>query len=193
MIFASKHEEASFKERLYFDKMIEEYKIFPTDKWSYFKTSYLGYDDYDYSATNKKTGKRLVIEIKVRDRIWDGYVYEIKKHKKLMEIKKSDPSNITILYVNSTPSGTYIWNIDDIIGKYKPVWIYMNKSTMTSRTEKEKKKVYLLNSSDAIKFVPFKYTDKLMYEFERREAEKNKPKSRTRCIFEGLEMDKNNK
>jgi hypothetical protein len=107
-----------------------------------------------------------------------------------MQIKSSDPSNITILYVNSTPSGSYIWNIDDIIGKYKTTMVSMNKSTMNSRTEKKRKSVYLLNPSDAIKCVPFKYTDKLMVEFERNEIEKNKPKSKTRCIFEGMEMDK---
>lgn len=190
MYFTDKYEEASFKERLYFDKLIELHNIFPSDKWTYYKTSYLGYDDYDYSATNKITGKRLIIEIKIRDKSWGGYVYETKKHKKLMDIKKTDPNNITILYVNSTPSGTYIWNIDNIIGKYKTTWVEMNKSTMNSRTEKKRKRVYLLETSDAFKSVPFKYTDKLMIEFERREIEKNKPKSKTRCIFEGMEMDK---
>jgi hypothetical protein len=189
MYFTDRFEEASFKERLFFDNLIEEFKLFSPEKWTYYKTSYLGKDTYDYFAQNKITGKKFYIEIKIRDRNWDGYVYETKKHKALMKLKNQDPNNTSILYVNSTPSGTYFWKIDDIIHKYKTTLILMNKATMGGDNKKEKKSVYLLNPDDSSKKLDFRYLDKFMILYERKQNELNKPKSKVRCIFDDPSLD----
>jgi hypothetical protein len=189
MYFANKFEEASFKERLFFDKLIEEHKLFTPDKWTYYKTSYLGKDHYDYFALNKITGQKFYIEIKLRDCRWNQYVYETKKHKSLMQLKNQDPDNTTILYVNSTPDGTYFWKIDDIISKYKTSIVMMNKNTMDGKYEKVKKRVYLLDPNDASKHLKFRYLDKFMVQYENDEKKRNQPKSRVRCIFDDLDQN----
>lgn len=148
-LFINAYEKASYIERLAFRNFTKLYNLFTND--NVLETHYGGNDVYDYLITRKKDNgyKRLIIEIKVRDKIHPTYIYENKKHKSLSKVKAIDSENNTILYINMTPNGTYVWNIDKIISKYKLVDKEMNKATMTSTTDKENKKCYLLNTEDA--------------------------------------------
>ena len=149
--FANAFEEAAYKERIYFNNLLKVYpNLFSEDKWIIDQTHYTDYTRYDYVLWSKANlYKRFIVEIKIRSEAYDNYVYETKKHKDLMKVKNLSPDDIGILYINSTPNGTYIWNIDKIIDNYKPIVKEMNIATMASRTDKEDKKVYMLDPKDA--------------------------------------------
>lgn len=158
-MFINKFEEAAYKERLFFNNLINLYKLFPIEDWLITETPYTGNDSYDFLVQHKQTYKLFIIEIKIRKTAFsDGYFYETNKHKSLSQIKNINPDYNTILYINSTPDGTYIWNIDNIIDKYKPIKKEMNIATMTSY-EKEQKGAYQLLITDA-KHYPYHWDDK---------------------------------
>jgi len=181
MKFNDGFEEAAFKERIFFNGLRNKFNLFPEENWTIDETHYTNYTKYDYMIHSKKEIKRYIVEIKVRTDNYENYIYESKKHISLSAIKNIDETRNTIIYINSTPQGTYIWNIDKIIHKYKPILKEMNIATMRSRTEKEDKRVYLLKPEDA-KFVDYTYDQKdfikIMAEYKRKEDEKKKPKSR---------------
>ena len=154
-------EEASYKERLAFKNWRQLYKLFPEEKWTVFITPYDGVDVYDVLVQNNQY-KRIIIEIKIRNEfatkcgLEEGFIYESKKHKSLSQVKDLDPENNTIMYINFTTNGTYVWNISKI--DLKPIKKVMNKATMNSKSDKENKTTYLLKVEDA-KFYPYIYDD----------------------------------
>lgn len=149
-LFANKFEEAAYKERLFFRNLRKLYNLFPDDKWFICETHYTDTQRYDYLIYTKEGQiKRLIIEIKIRSTVEEDYFYETIKHNSLTKAKNLDPDNNTIIYINSTPEGTFIWNIDKIITNYKPTTRKMNAATMASTTNKEDKDVYCLNKEDA--------------------------------------------
>lgn len=159
-MFTNPYEEASYKERLFFNNLIKLYNIFPEDKYYISETPYTDTANYDYIIFDKNKYKRFIVEIKIRTKAFeDGYVYEKNKHQRLTKAKDLDPENNTIMYINSTPNGTYIWNIDKIISKYKLTKREMNSHTVISK-EKENKDVYLLNTQDAFKHFEYHWDDK---------------------------------
>ena len=159
-LFASTFEEASYKERLFFNRLNEIYQLFPKQDWHILQTSYTGSDVYDYLISNDNTYRRYIVEIKIREKTFEeGYIYQTSKHKDLTYIKNIDPDNNRILYINSTPIGTYIWEIDKIIHKYKPIKKEMNKATMTNKEDKIDKSTYILLTEDA-KLYPYHWDEK---------------------------------
>ena len=104
---------------------------------------------YDAIIFDKKI---ILVEIKIRDRIFDEYFLEYKKCKLILkEIKKTKltKENIDIIYINFLKDQTVIWNINNFIYNDVPYEIKpMNESTFISRTNKVDKKVYLLNPYD---------------------------------------------
>lgn len=158
---SNKFEEASYKERLAFKNWRNLYNLFPEDKWTVFITPYDGSDVYDVLVQNSSY-KRIIIEIKIRNEfatkcgLEEGFIYETKKHKSLSQVKDLDPDNNSIMYINFTTAGTYVWNICKLDLKSKK--IEMNKATMESTTDKTNKTVYLLKSEDA-KFYPYIFDD----------------------------------
>lgn len=155
-----KFKEASYKERLAFNNWRKLYNLFPEAEWTILITPYDGDDVYDVLVQNRQY-KRIIIEIKIRGEratelgLDEGFIYETKKHKSLSQIKDLDPDNNTIMYLNFTTKGTYIWNIDKL--DLKKTKMEMNKATMASN-EKENKSVYLLDAADA-KFYPYVFDD----------------------------------
>ena len=156
MEFLNKFEEASYIERVYFKNLNDNYGLYPLDK---FKIEYMPYTEYTHYDLIVKDlvncDKRSIVEIKCRTAFYnEGFVYEKSKHTYLTKVKEIDPKNISIIYINSTPRGTYVWNIDDIIHKYSIVKKEMNIATMKSRNTKKNKSVYLLQIEDATHY-PF--------------------------------------
>lgn len=157
----NKFEEASYKERLAFKNWRSLYNLFPEDNWTVFITPFDGSDVYDVLVQNNSF-KRIIIEIKIRNEfatqcgLEDGFIYETKKHKSLSMVKDLDPDNNTIMYINFTTKGTYVWNISKL--DLNPVKKEMNKATMNSTDDKQNKSVYLLKAEDA-KFYPYIFDD----------------------------------
>lgn len=188
-IFSSKFEEASYKERLFFNHWLNLYKQFPKDKYSINQTPYTGNDLYDFFIQNKETYKSFIIEIKIRQSTYpEGYFYETSKHNNLTIAKNINPDNNTILYVNSTPDGTFIWNIDQIIHNYKPIHKEMNITTMTSTQNKINKSTYILKIEDA-KYYPYHWDDKQFIKYIEQnninEIKTHTKLKEDRCIFNG--------
>ena len=157
MTFLNDFEKAAYMERIAFKNFIKLYNLFEGDNFDIDIRPYEGNDKYDVLISKHNDGsiyKRYIIELKIRDKDFDseGYVYETKKHKSLMDIKNLDGDNNEILYINFTPNGTYIWFIDRIIANYKPIRKKMNKATMNSRSDKSNKGTYLLLPKDAKKY-----------------------------------------
>lgn len=163
-----KFNEASYKERLAFNKLRSLYNLFNEDKWSVYITPYEGSDVYDVLVQNKEY-KRIIIEIKIRGEratqcgLEEGFIYESKKHKSLSMVKDLDKDNNTIMYINFTTKGTYIWNIDKM--DLKPIKKEMNKATMSGK-DKMNKTVYLLQAKDA-KFYSYVYDDEQYWNEEK--------------------------
>jgi len=155
-----KFKESSYKERLAFKNWRQLYNLFPESEWTVLLTPYDGVDVYDVLIQNRSY-KRLIIEIKIRGEfatkmgMEEGFIYESKKHKSLTDIKNLDSENNTIMYLNFTTKGTYLWNINKL--DLKSTKLRMNKATM-SGDEKVNKSVYLLDAADA-KFYPYIYDD----------------------------------
>jgi len=155
-----KFKESSYKERLAFKNWRNLYNLFPESEWTVLITPYDGSDVYDVLVQNRSY-KRIIIEIKVRGElatqkgIEEGFFYESKKHKSLTDLKDLDPDNNTIMYINFTTKGTYVWNINKI--ELKSIKREMNKATMNSN-DKVNKSVYLLDVADA-KFYSYVYDD----------------------------------
>ena len=156
-----KFQEASYRERLAWRNWRKLYNIFPEDSWTVFITPYDGSDVYDVLVQNNSY-KRIIIEIKIRNEfatqcgLEDGFIYETKKHKSLSMVKDLDPDNNSIMYINFTSKGTYLWNISKL--DLNPVKKEMNKATMNSTDDKQNKSVYLLKAEDA-KFYPYIFDD----------------------------------
>jgi hypothetical protein len=120
---------------------------FNTDKYGCYDAFYFVIDE------NQQLVKRVWIEIKIRDTVYDKYILETKKHSGILsEIKRMflTTEDVTILYLNLCPNESYIYNITDI-SKYKIEVLKANKQTSISRTVKIDKNVIYLDPNDGVK------------------------------------------
>lgn len=164
MNFTDSFAEAAYKERLAFKNLRSIYNLFPDDNHFIDIRPYDGMDEYDVLIQKHNEGsilKRLITELKIRMLTGDalqqaeenGYILESKKYKALKRIQSIDADLNKCAYICFTPTGTYLWFIDDLDkkGLLKPVNKEMNRATMASRDEKIDKKVYLLKTEWAYK------------------------------------------
>lgn len=98
------------------------------------------FSSYDCFSTTY----RCVIELKCRNKHYDDLMLEKTKYDSLKKL------NCNALYINSTPKGIYIFNINDI----KPKWITdtsMPKQTEFSNNDKIEKTYTLISVHNSIK------------------------------------------
>jgi hypothetical protein len=103
------------KERLSLDIILPE--LFADYEYSKYYTDPESLDVYDcylmtYDKITKSLKRRYIIEVKVREQNWNEWMLEKKKLTALN--KKAGESGATILYINVTPSGSYVWNLSRI-------------------------------------------------------------------------------
>ena len=192
----NKFEEASVRERFAL-KQIEP--ILRKKESTIYYTDIYSYDVYDallHILENGTIKKRYIIECKLRDTHYDELMYETKKDKDLTS-KIIDPSNTDILFINFTPTGTYLFNITQL-KKTHPLlfnhidYTYCPKSTMGDKVYINKGH-YLLPTSLGMNLryifneMDFKNSSKTI------EQQNNKTK-RTYCLFKDVfDMEKINK
>tara|TARA_R110000850_G_scaffold53256_5_gene127877 strand:- start:1651 stop:2133 length:483 start_codon:yes stop_codon:yes gene_type:complete len=116
------------------------------------------YSIFDASFTYKNAQnitKYVFVEIKVRSRKFNEYILESKKFNAMHNIYKSKnikKEDVSLLYVNFCPDGSFIWDMDEIESKYTLQDSIFNRNTTESRYNKTQKQVYYLKTSDAIKY-----------------------------------------
>lgn len=154
--FVNDIEKSAYFERLAFNAFIDKFGLWKADNYDIYITDISSTSPYDVIITKKDdNGKdigRLIIEIKIRDKEYSSWVYEGKKHNSLTKIKNIDPDYNKIIYINFTPTGTIVWDIDKIIDKYKLERMEMNRVTSHSRSDKVDKRIYLLKEEDGKKW-----------------------------------------
>jgi hypothetical protein len=94
--------------------------------------------------------KRVWIELKIRDKVFDSYLLENKKMNSLLKLRKDmffTDDEVTLLYINFTPEETIIYNLDKVknLPSEKKV---MNKATSVSRKNKVEKSVIMLSKEN---------------------------------------------
>lgn len=157
---------AAHRERVAFRKMIKLYNCF--SKYEKIILSEDGNDVYDvllYKINDKGLMcDKVFVEIKIRYDNFDseGYVFETKKYNSIVKLAEEKlyltPDEYKILYINFTPSGTYIWNTDII--KYLEIKTdKMNITTCKSRYEKTNKTNWHLPIDKAIKHFDYVFTE----------------------------------
>lgn len=100
--------------------------------------------------------KRIIIEAKVRTADYQSYFLECQKYENLKKMQENH-SDYLIWYVNFTPSGTHIFDLDSItLGPVKK--IEMNSQTFKSRSKKREKAVFTLD---------IKYSARINYKYEK--------------------------
>jgi lipopolysaccharide export LptBFGC system permease protein LptF len=140
--FENDYEWASFRERVFFEDFYKgKYKIYITPFYSNEP-----YDVMLYEVRDNKIINRIYIEIKIRDKSWDEYIFEKDKYNRLTKRCK----NGKILYLNFTPKGTYIWNTN-VVKNLNTTTSLMNKATMKNRDNKIEKEVWYLSTEYAKK------------------------------------------
>jgi hypothetical protein len=113
---------------------------FTTDTYSAYDAFYHIIDTETHSIK-----KRVLIEIKIRDRQFPEYIIETKKLNSLEKIRKDlgfTKDEMSILYINFCPNETIVWDIDKINNDVKT--LVANKATSISRNEKINKSVIYL-------------------------------------------------
>lgn len=141
--FIDDFEKSSFIERCAWKNFLKLYNPFPG--YEIMLMPYEGYSIYDvmlYKIENHIITNRVFIEIKVRKVVYDSYFFETKKYNSIVKLCKEElclrDDEFKILYLNFTPTGTYIWNTD-IIKDMNVTKQVMNKATMSDRTNKVNK------------------------------------------------------
>jgi hypothetical protein len=117
---------------------------FTTDTYAAYDAFYHIIDSDTHSIT-----KRVLIEIKIRDRHFPEYILETKKLNSLKKIRKDlgfNEDEMSILYINFCPNETIIWNIDKINNDVKTN--EYNKATAVSRKDKVSKDVIMLQPTE---------------------------------------------
>lgn len=168
-------------------EMNEKYKLFngdiqfTSDVYSAYDAFYFIIDDVTHNIK-----KRVYIELKIRNRVFDSYLLESKKMNSLLKIRKDmyfTEDEATILYINFCPNETIIYNIDKV--KNLPTEkLTANKCTVNSKTDKIEKTVIMLKPTDGkqINYV-LKETD-IIKKMEVKELVKKVEKN----IKQGLEL-----
>ena len=132
-------------------EMNEKYKLFngdiqfTSDVYSAYDAFYFIIDDVTHNIK-----KRVYIELKIRNRVFDSYLLETKKMNSLLKIREDmyfTEDEATILYINFCPNETIIYNIDKV--KNLPTEkLIANKCTVNSKTDKIGKTVIMLKPTD---------------------------------------------
>jgi len=100
-----------------------------------FSSRYAPFDAYIVTKD-----KIFLIEMKVRYATYPDYLLEAKKLKGLLaarkKINKDTGKKVVLLYLNFTPKGTYIWDLDRAINGLKESTVSANRYTAkVSNTE----------------------------------------------------------
>lgn len=191
----------SITERIFLRKVYEEIKKnTPNFDFKIYMTDESGSDIYDgrlikFEKNTCNIIQNYYLEAKIRDKDYDEMMLEKIKWNNLKSlVKKMDNKtnrqcfiNITsdILYISTTPKGTWVWNLSKIISD-KTEWIIKNcpVSTVDPSRGRIDKEVFMLDKSKA-KFFNIKTSDE--NNVDQIQIQKvllnNK---RNRCIFEGM-------
>lgn len=160
--FKNDFEKASFFERCAFKNLRKLYDLFP--EYNYWETEINEDKPYDIGLMKVVEGvivDKIIIEIKIRNMIFEEYILEPKKVTNIKRYCKNhmclDEGEYKIYFVNFTPNGTYIWNTN-IIDKLEIKVLNCNKDTMVENIKKVNKKVYYLPTEKA-KFFEYKWDE----------------------------------
>lgn len=137
----------NFQKREYLGRQaVKELKQLHPDKFKYdleeTGDTFSPYDMYYYTED-----KKVLLEVKIRDKDFDTFILEVKKLEALQKIKSESNEEIVLLYLNFTPTKTIIWNITNIDSSNSKT-IIANKTTEISRNCKVEKEVIYLNPKD---------------------------------------------
>lgn len=156
MKFVSDFEKSAFIERCAWKNFLSIYDAFPG--WEQVILPYEGKEVYDvllFKIDNGYITKRVFVEIKVREVVYDEYFLETKKYNSIKRLCEKElylnKEDYKILYVNFTPTGTYIWDTD-IVNELTVSKQEMNKATMNSRDNKITKTKYDLPINKAKRY-----------------------------------------
>ena len=132
-------------------------KLYPnTFKWDIQFTTgdYDTYDAYWFILDeNYSIKKRVWVEIKWRDSIYEEYILETKKLNKLIQLRKENftENEVDIFYLCFAPDGTFMWKLNESMLEDKKS-LKANKETSISRTNKIDKGVIFLKREDGKRF-----------------------------------------
>ena len=168
-------------------EMNEKYKLFngdiqfTSDVYSAYDAFYFIIDDVTHNIK-----KRVYIELKIRNRVFDSYLLENKKMNSLLKIRKDmyfTEDEATILYINFCPNETIIYNIDKV--KNLPTEkLIANKCTVNSKTDKIEKTVIMLKPTDGKQIEYIINENEIIKKMEVKELVKKVEKN----IKQGLEL-----
>lgn len=118
----------------------------------HFTDEFENYDCWVDVTTTSGEEIRVWMETKVRHTAYDTYILEDAKLKALQNKRIAEERKlgmkIRLFYVNFTPDGTYMWDLDRI--KVPKSTVYAGKCTAKA-TNRVEKITYYLPKSDAIK------------------------------------------
>ena len=132
-------------------------ELYPaTWKWPihYTEHTYSAYDAFCHILdpdNHYSIKKRIMIEIKTRNTIYNEYILEKAKYDKLMNLRKSlslTPSELSIYYINFTPEGVLMWDLDKIDNSVTTKT--MNSKTVEESSKRKEKSIMLLSRESAI-------------------------------------------
>jgi len=143
--------------------------------WKFYFTSEEGYDLYDallikFEKNGTKMLNQYFIEIKVRDKHYDTLMLERTKYNHLKDlVKKYDKRNYSdipseIIYINTTPNGSYWFNLSKI-NMEEQEWIQESHWSSTTDKSKGKELKWLTYLPLHLgKIIPVKSTDSVHYD-----------------------------
>ena len=151
--------------------------------------------NYDGFVTiwDKETGRHIanhILEIKVRDRHYEGLMYEKAKHEQLQQCFKRQNNIGDIIYITVTPKGAYVFNTTKLEAKFNFQWIKEehNKTTVEKEKGKTIKPVTYLSIEHAKHYPQFHST--FPEELEREKTDKIKQQvakqQRTKCLYQWM-------
>lgn len=184
----------STDERIILKEVIK--KLYDTTRVNveYYFTDIEGTDIYDgyVMLSDKETGtiiKRHLMEIKIRDVHYNDLLLEKKKLTNLMN--KAAESEADVLYISTTPKGSYIFNLTRLENENGFDWVQEqhNKTTTDLSQGKITKTVTYLSVEHA-RYIPVKQTDievlKRLRDAERKVIALTKESQRKKNLFDTL-------
>lgn len=176
-------EEAANYERFAFNQLQFIYNLFPTDKYDIRFTPSDGKEHYDVIVLRMKDGhtlQRIFIEIKIRDFADtknEGYFLEKSKYDYLLNTRKLvGDENTKLFYINFTPEGTFVFDID-AVDPNSFTTRSMNKQTVISTANKTNKKITYLKKDQAKKSYEYIFNKQQYLDYQKQEIEKARLKT----------------
>lgn len=130
-----------------------------------------------------------IIEVKVRDIHYDEMMLEKRKYDELKAVLKREYNVADIIYINTTPKGTFIWNVTKLEEQQKIKWEtkLCNKSTVQDKGKIEKRVTLLpINKAKHIPHITNTFLEQKLKEKEEKIQEKVKEKQREKCLYQWL-------